>query len=70
MYTNTRTRSRSSIQADSINCTTPLFGGSPGTNGPVTVGIDNAMITNNSVQFMYAPNPEFYSVSPSNTILA
>ena len=31
--------------------------------------IDNATITNDSVQFMYTPNPEFYSVTPSSTIL-
>ena len=33
------------------------------------VMIDSATISSNDVQFTYTPNPEFYSVTPTNTIL-
>ena len=60
----------SSIQADSINCTTSKFSGAAEVNGLVVVNIDDAMVDNTSVHFTYTPNPKFYNVSPSNTILA
>ena len=60
------------VQADKIICTTL-----PSTNtstlpltSPVTVFIDSATISNDSVHFTYTFNPEFYSVFPSNTIPA
>jgi hypothetical protein len=37
--------------------------------GLVMVMIDNALVSNDSVQFNFTPNPEFYNVIPSTTIL-
>ena len=62
--------SRMSIQATNITCTTVEFTASaPPVNGTVMVMIDSATISSNSVEYTYTPNPEFYSVTPSNTIL-
>ena len=62
--------SQANIQATNINCTTVEFTSSaPPVNGTVMVMIDNARVSNNDVQFTYTPNPEFYSVTPMNTIL-
>ena len=62
--------SRVNIQATNINCTTVEFTSSvPPVNGTVMVMIDSATVSNNDVQFTYTPNPEFYSVTPMNTIL-
>ena len=62
--------SRASISATSINCTTMAFTASdPPVSGAVTVMIDNAAVTNGSVQYSYTLNPEFYNVIPSTTIL-
>ena len=62
--------SRASISATSINCTTMAFTSSePPVSGAVMVMIDNATADNSRVQYNYTPNPEFYSVSPTNTIL-
>ena len=62
--------SQTSIQATNITCTTVEFTASaPPVNGAVMVMINSATVSNNNVQYMYTPNPEFYSVIPSNTIL-
>ena len=62
--------SRDSINATSINCTTMAFIASdPPVSGAVMVMIDNAPVTNSSVQYSYTLNPEFYNVIPSTTIL-
>ena len=63
--------SLTSVQATNINCTTVEFTGSaPPMSGAVTVMIDDATVRNDSyVQYMYTPNPEFYNVIPSNTLL-
>ena len=62
--------SQASIQATSINCTTmALTASDPPVSGAVMVMIDNATADNSSVQYNYTLNPEFYSVSPTNTIL-
>jgi hypothetical protein len=37
--------------------------------GPVMVMIDSAPVSNGNVQYNYTPNPEFYNVIPSTTIL-
>jgi hypothetical protein len=37
--------------------------------GPVMVMIDSAPVSNDSVQYNYTLNPEFYNVIPSTTIL-
>ena len=61
--------SRTSISATSINCTTMAFTASdPPRSGAVMVMIDNATADNSSVQYSYTPNPEFYSVIPTNII--
>ena len=60
---------RGSIQANNISCTTPEFNSTSPMTGLVMVMIDSATVTNNDVQFTYTPNPKFYSVTPSNTIL-
>ena len=62
--------SRASIQSTNINCTTMEFTASdPPMNGAVMVMIDSATVSNNSVQYNYTPNPEFFSVTPANTIV-
>ena len=62
--------SQASIQLTIINCTTVEFTASaPPMSGAVMIMIDSATISNNSVEYMYTLNPEFYSVTPTNTIL-
>jgi hypothetical protein len=62
--------SRDSVQATSINCTTvALTASDPPMGGPVMVMIDGATANSNQVQYNYTPNPEFYNVIPSTTIL-
>ena len=62
--------SRANIRATNITCTTKaLIASNPPINGPVMVMIDGATASNNSIQYNYTLNPEFYSVLPMNTIL-
>ena len=64
-----------SIRIDTIVCTTQVFANASNTPGPpvtgsVVVYIDNAIISNSSVNFTYTLNPEFKNITPSNTIPA
>ena len=59
------------IQEFSIACdTVPLTGIDAPIIDLVNVSIDLALILNESVQFMYAPNPQVTNVEPSSTIPA
>ena len=60
-----------SIQESSITCDTmPLTGIDTPITDLVNFSIDLALILNESVQFMYAPNPQITNVDPSSTIPA
>lgn len=60
------------VQVDIITCSTLPLSNTIALplSGPVSVLIDSATISNDSVQFTYTFNPEFYNVLPLNTIPA